>query len=95
MVEALVLRIFLSVVEQALRRFCPAAGPNSWLGAAAFIHRFGALLNPRVHFHCVVIEGVFRSGRLGSGGLSRKPYPRTVSVQRSHPATLAQTAQRL
>ncbi len=42
----LTLRIFLNVVEQALRRACPAAGPNSRIGAVAFIHRFGALLNP-------------------------------------------------
>jgi hypothetical protein len=26
----------------------------------AFIHRFGALLNAHVHFHCVVVEGVSR-----------------------------------
>jgi len=27
----------------------------------AFIHRFGSTLNPRLHFHCVVIDGVFDS----------------------------------
>ncbi len=27
----------------------------------AFIHRFGALLNPHEHFHCLVIEGVFEA----------------------------------
>jgi hypothetical protein len=37
--------LFLSVVEQALRRSCPAAGPGSQIGRAAFIHRLGALLN--------------------------------------------------
>ena len=25
----------------------------------AFIHRFGSTLNPHLHFHCVVIDGVF------------------------------------
>ena len=39
-IETLALRIFLSVVEQALRRACPAAGPDSRIGAVAFIHRF-------------------------------------------------------
>ncbi len=28
-------------------------------GAVAFIHRFGALLNPHLHFHCIVVDGVF------------------------------------
>jgi hypothetical protein len=27
----------------------------------AFNHRFGALLSPREHFHCLVIEGVFEA----------------------------------
>jgi hypothetical protein len=41
-IETLALRIFLSVVEQVLRRACPAAGADSRIGAVAFIHRFGA-----------------------------------------------------
>jgi hypothetical protein len=65
-IETLALRIFQSVVEQALRRACPAAGPDSRIGAVAFLHRFGALLNPHVHFHCIVIEGVFDADALGA-----------------------------
>jgi hypothetical protein len=38
------------------------------LPAVAFIHRFGALLNPHVHFHCVVIEGAFEAAADGGGG---------------------------
>ena len=53
-------------MEQALRRACRAAGPDSRIGAVAFIHRFGALLNPHVHFHCVVIEGVFEANASGA-----------------------------
>jgi hypothetical protein len=45
-IETLALRIFLSVVEPAWCRACPAAGSDSRIGALAFIHRFGALLNP-------------------------------------------------
>jgi hypothetical protein len=41
-IETLALRIFLSVVEQILRRACPAAGPDSRVGAVAFIPRFSA-----------------------------------------------------
>lgn len=35
------------------------------IGAVAFIHRFGALLNPHEHFHCVVVDGVFEAGTGG------------------------------
>ncbi|MBK8387361.1 MAG: transposase [Candidatus Accumulibacter sp.] len=64
-IETLALRIFLSVVEQVLRRACPAAGSDSRIGAVAFIHRFGALLLNREHFHCLVIEGVFAADASG------------------------------
>ena len=37
-IETLALRIFLSVVEQALRRACPPAGVDSRIGAVAFIY---------------------------------------------------------
>ena len=33
----------------------------------AFIHRFGSTLNPRLHFHCVVIDGVFDSAAAAGG----------------------------
>jgi hypothetical protein len=65
-IETLALRIFLSIVEQALRRACPAAGSSSRIGAVAFIHRFGALLNPQERFHCLVIEGVFEAVASGT-----------------------------
>jgi hypothetical protein len=29
----------------------------------AFIHRFGSTLNAHLHFHCVVIDGVFTPDR--------------------------------
>ena len=32
------------------------------IGAVAFIHRFGALLKSHLHFHCVVVDGVFEAG---------------------------------
>lgn len=59
------LHIFLSAVEQGLRQCSPGAGPASRIGPVAFIHCFGALLNPHVHFHCVVIEGVFEAAAEG------------------------------
>jgi hypothetical protein len=60
------LRLFLRVVEQGLRAHSPGSGPAARLGAVAFIHRFGSTLNAHLHFHCVVIEGVFESDPAGS-----------------------------
>ena len=31
-----------------------------------FIHRFGALLNTRLHFHCIEVDGVFEGDAGGS-----------------------------
>ena len=31
----------------------------------AFIHRFGSSLNAHLHFHCVVIDGVFDATAAG------------------------------
>ena len=59
------LRLFLRVVEQCLRTHSPGAGTSARLGAVAFIHRFGSTLNPHLHFHCVVIDGVFASDPAG------------------------------
>ena len=53
------LRLFLRRVEQCLRAHSPGSGPAARLGAVAFIHRFGSALNAHLHFHCVVIDGVF------------------------------------
>jgi hypothetical protein len=64
-VETLALHIFLSAVERGLRGCSPGAGPASRIGAVAFIHRFGALLNAHVHFHCVVIEGWVETDAVG------------------------------
>ena len=53
------LHFFLSTIERVLRQRSPGAGAASRLGAVVFIHRFGALLNTHLHFHCVVVDGVF------------------------------------
>ncbi len=53
------LRLFLRPVESCLRVHSPGSGPAARLGAVAFIHRFGATLNAHLHFHCVVVDGVF------------------------------------
>ena len=53
------LRLFLRAVEQCLRGHSAGAGATARLGAVVFVHRFGATLNAHLHFHCVVIDGVF------------------------------------
>lgn len=59
------LHIFLSAVERQLRLTSPGASAKSRLGGVVFIHRFGALLNAHLHFHCVVVDGVFDAEAVG------------------------------
>ena len=56
-----VLHSFLHAIEQGLRQgLGNAQGEGKVrLGAVVFIHRFGTLLNAHLHFHVVVIDGVF------------------------------------
>jgi len=62
-------------VEQALRRACPAAGPDSRIGAVAFIHRLARCSNPHEHFHCLVIEGVFEADTSGAATFHESRAP--------------------
>ena len=59
------LRLFLGAVEQCLRTHSGGADPTARLRAVAFIHRFGSALNAHLHFHCVVLDGVFESAPAG------------------------------
>ncbi len=59
------LSLFLRAVESYLRAHSPGSGPAARLGAVAFIHRFGSTLNAHLHFHCVVIDGVFDAAAAG------------------------------
>ncbi|MBK7237549.1 MAG: transposase zinc-binding domain-containing protein [Sterolibacteriaceae bacterium] len=61
-VETLALHMFLCAVEQGLRRRSAGAGAAARIGAVAFAHRFGALLNAHVHFHCIA-KRLATSGR--------------------------------
>lgn len=65
------LHIFLTAIERVLRQHSPGASAASCLGAVIFIHRFGALLNTHLHFHCIVVDGVFEGD--ASGGVSFHP----------------------
>ena len=62
-IQNLGLDILLSAVELGLRAPCTVVqGSMARVGAVAFIHRFGALLKPHLHFHCVVVDGLFEAG---------------------------------
>ena len=80
--QTLALHLFLRAVEQGLHRCSPGAGPTARIGAVAFIHPFGALLNAHVHFHCVVVDGVFEAD--GAGGVrfheARGIGPETIAA---------------
>ncbi len=54
-----VLHRFLRCIEQGMRQGLVEADGRTRLGAVVLIHRFGALLNAHLHFHVVVIDGVF------------------------------------
>ena len=71
------LRLFLRLVEQCLRAHSPGSGPAARLGAVAFIHRFGSSLNAHLHFHCVVIDGVFEPAPAAVARV-RAPGPATA-----------------
>jgi hypothetical protein len=49
---------------------CPSAAllgkEDSHIGACAFIHSFGSSLNPHVHFHACVVDGVFEAKEEGA-----------------------------
>ncbi len=51
----------------ALPESSPDAGPRARLGAVSFLHRFGSALNPHMHFHCCVFDGVFEADPESNG----------------------------
>ena len=58
-----VLRIFLDEIRKLLIQHFQTDSENRVkIGGISFIHRFGSSLNAHVHFHCVIIEGVFAKG---------------------------------
>jgi hypothetical protein len=64
-VTSALLRIFLRAVEARLRQRSPDAPRDARFGAVAFVHRFGSFLNPHIHFHVLVSDGVFSAGSDG------------------------------
>jgi hypothetical protein len=69
----------LRVVEQRLRAHSSGSSPSAHIDAVAFIHRFGSTPNTDLHFHCIVIDGVFDSAAAGAvlfhAATARPPPP--------------------
>ena len=61
----MVLRIFQRVIARSLQFNSPVAAQVNkaalYIGAVAFIHRFGFSLNGHVHFQVCVVDGVFKA----------------------------------
>ncbi|WP_407351165.1 hypothetical protein [Luteimonas sp. R10] len=60
-----VLRIFLGVIERALRVACRDAPAGSRLGALSFVQRFGSALNEHWHYRCRVSDGLSAEAGVG------------------------------
>ena len=61
-----VLRIFIDEIEKQLKKSCDRITEGAKLGEVSFIQRFGSRLNLHIHFHCVVLDGVFYSDEKGT-----------------------------
>ena len=67
-----VLKIFLDEINKQLKQHIDIpSGAIIKAGGVSFIHRFGATLNVHLHFHCVVMEGLFMTD--SDGQLSWHP----------------------
>ena len=92
--QSAALRLFLRVIEDALRAHSPGANGSAPLGALAFIHRSGSSLNPHLHLHCVIIDGVFASNADGgvafseAGGLDEHAFATVQASVRQRPLAL-------
>ena len=75
--QGAVLRIYICAVERCLREHSPGCGIKARLGAVAFIQRFGSSLNEHVHFHCIIIEGLFDSNLKTDGSAAFHPAIRS------------------
>jgi len=59
-ISSKVLKIFLDEILKQLKQHVDIpSGVTVKSGGVSFIHRFGASLNVHLHFHCVVMEGLF------------------------------------
>jgi hypothetical protein len=93
-----VLRLFIRAIFGALQRraraACGEAGRSAACGAVTFVQRSGDALNLNVHFHSLVLDGVYREGAGGRPRFFPLPPPGDAEVERIT-RTLARRLQRL
>jgi hypothetical protein len=81
-----VLGLFLRCVFASLRRRArerpDAPARPLRCGAVSFVQRFGDALNLNVHFHCLVIDGVYGPGSDGAARFLALPPPSDAEVAR-------------
>jgi len=79
-----VLRIFVQVVFGSLRRRAGFGGADRTIrcGAVTFVQRFGDALNLNVHFHTLVLDGVYAEDGQGRIRFHRAPPPSDAEMAR-------------
>ena len=88
-----VLRVFLRALFAELRRRARQrwSVPRGQCGAVTFIQRFGSALNANLHFHTLVLDGVYARTELGPTRFVPLPPPTNHEVAR----VLAGTVRRI
>ncbi len=67
-----------------MRDAAPDAAPDAALGAVSFLHRFGSSLNPHLHLHLVVLDGLFARNDKGALAFHRA---RGLDAEAAHALT--------
>jgi len=79
-----VLRAFLRALFAELRRRARHRWsiPRGQCGAVTFIQRFGSALNANLHFHTLVLDGIYARSELGTARFLPLPQPTRHEVAR-------------
>jgi hypothetical protein len=79
-----VLQIFVRTVFASIRRRAriPAANRQARCGAVIFVQRFGDALNLNVHFHALVLDGIYVVGEKGELAFQHVAPPSDAEVTR-------------
>ena len=77
-----VLNVFIRALFGELRRHAKQllGLGSSQCGAVTFVQRFGDALNANVHFHCMVLDGVYAAGASGRPEFHQLPAPEDPDI---------------
>ena len=79
-----VLQLFIRAVFSSLRRRARrklGPGKYEW-GAITFVQRFGDALNLNLHYHSIVLDGIYRTDESGRSRFRALPVPDDKEVER-------------